>query len=250
MAYKGATNATNDDVYNAGFEVGKQEGLKAFWDAYVPGTTGYSLAFAGYRWTDTTFAPNKNITLPNTGNSANMMFYYTGISNLAEILESRGLYIDARNYVGSNGFMSYFYNSAAIKHIGRILFPADPKRWEKAFWNCTALHTIDELPSVYGTYFDADTFYKCYALENIKFTGEITTSNFYITWSKKLSKASLNSLIIALSPTITGKTARISLTAVNTAFETSTGAGDGSTSQEWKDLIAIRPNWTISLYDS
>ena len=112
------------------------------------------------------------------------------------------------------------------------------------------MHTIDELPSVYGTYFDADTFYKCYALENIKFTGEITTSNFYITWSKKLSKASLNSLIIALSPTITGKTARISLTAVNTAFETSTGAGDGSTSQEWKDLIAIRPNWTISLYDS
>lgn len=53
----------------------------------------------------------------------------------------------------------------------------------------------------------------------------------------KLSKASIESVINALSTTTTGLTITLSKTAVNNAF----------TDAEWTALEATKPNWTISL---
>lgn len=53
----------------------------------------------------------------------------------------------------------------------------------------------------------------------------------------KLSKASIESVINALSTTTTGLTVTLSQTAVNNAF----------TEAEWEALEATKPNWTISL---
>lgn len=63
----------------------------------------------------------------------------------------------------------------------------------------------------------------------------------------KLSKPSITSIINCLSTTTSGLTVTLSKTAVNNAFETSEGVADGSTSQEWLNLVATKTNWTISL---
>ena len=64
------------------------------------------------------------------------------------------------------------------------------------------------------------------------------------------SKESLASVINALSDTTTGLTVTLRLAAVNSAFETSAGAADGSTSDEWLALAATKSNWTINLINS
>lgn len=62
-----------------------------------------------------------------------------------------------------------------------------------------------------------------------------------------LDKASTKSIINALSNTATGQTLTLNIAAVNTAFETSSAAKDGSTSTEFAALVATKTNWTIVL---
>ena len=50
-----------------------------------------------------------------------------------------------------------------------------------------------------------------------------------------------------ISDNVTGQAVSVKKDAVNIAFETSAGAGDGSTSAEWLALVATKTNWTISL---
>ena len=83
-------------------------------------------------------------------------------------------------------------------------------------------------------------------LENIIFEGEIG-KEIDIQHSHKLTKASITSIINALSSTTSGLSVTLSKTAVNTAFETSTGANNGSISTEWSALVATKTNWTINL---
>lgn len=62
-----------------------------------------------------------------------------------------------------------------------------------------------------------------------------------------LDKTNTTSVINALSATTTGQTLTLNLSAVNTAFETASGAKDGSTSTEFAALVATKTNWTIVL---
>lgn len=84
-------------------------------------------------------------------------------------------------------------------------------------------------------------------IEHIGFEGVIGQNGLNVSWSTKLDKESHVKLINTLSSTTSGLSVTVSLTAVNKAFETSEGANDGSTSQEWLNLIATKNNWTISL---
>jgi hypothetical protein len=83
-------------------------------------------------------------------------------------------------------------------------------------------------------------------LENIRVRGRIVKSTNF-QWSTKLSKDSIISIINALSTTTSGLSITLSKVAVNKAFETSEGANDGSTSAEWLNLIATRPNVSFNL---
>lgn len=85
----------------------------------------------------------------------------------------------------------------------------------------------------------------CLALREIRFQGIIPQSLSFAY--SPLSKQSIISACICLSPTATGKTLELDITAVDTAFETAEGAADGSTSAEWMALVDSKPNWTISL---
>ena len=75
----------------------------------------------------------------------------------------------------------------------------------------------------------------------------IACDGWDLHWATALTKASITSVINALSTTTSGKTLTLSKAAVNKAFETSAGAGDGEASTAWISLEQSRPNWTISL---
>jgi hypothetical protein len=84
-------------------------------------------------------------------------------------------------------------------------------------------------------------------LKEVRFEGVIGQNGLSFAQSTVLSKASVESVINALSSTTSGLTVTFSLVAVNSAFATTEGGTDGSTSAEWSALIATKSNWTISL---
>lgn len=82
-----------------------------------------------------------------------------------------------------------------------------------------------------------NAFNGCAALEELPISGTIKVGDLNLKDSPKLSKASITSIINALSTTKSGLTVTLSKTAVNNAF----------TTDEWNALIGTRTNWTISL---
>ena len=84
------------------------------------------------------------------------------------------------------------------------------------------------------------------ALREIRFQGIIGLS-LDLSEAPVLSAASMESAISCLSGSASGLTLTLSAAAVNAAFETAEGAGDGSQSAAWAALIATKSNWTISL---
>jgi hypothetical protein len=89
------------------------------------------------------------------------------------------------------------------------------------------------------------TFGGLNSLEELEIVGTIGNT-VDLHWSTKLSKASIYSVLNALSTTTSGLPVTLSKTAVDVAFKTGT-TNNGSTSNEWKNLIATKSNWTISL---
>ena len=79
------------------------------------------------------------------------------------------------------------------------------------------------------------TFLNCTALKEFRIVGTIGLSvDFQYS---PLSKASIESIMDALSDTTTGTSVTFSKIAVNVAF----------TTDEWNALVATKPNWTVTL---
>jgi hypothetical protein len=89
--------------------------------------------------------------------------------------------------------------------------------------------------------------YYCPELEYVRIEGVIGQSGIDLKYSTKLTRESIESIVNALSDTAEGKTITLSKAAVNKAFETSEGANDGASSQEWDGLEGLYMNWTITL---
>lgn len=88
-------------------------------------------------------------------------------------------------------------------------------------------------------------FNNCQALTDITIEGSIDVTISF-AWSP-LNKPSIINVFDVLLSTATGQTVTFKKTAVDAAFETSEGANDGGTSDEWNTLVASKPNWTVSL---
>lgn len=118
--------------------------------------------------------------------------------------------------------------------------------------NCTTMFSqCEQLQSIKLVIVDENTVYDNwfnfnYALEDIAFEGVIA-NNIKFHMSPILSKASIVNVMSHVSPTAT-LTATFKQEAVNKAFETSSGANDGSTSAEWQSIINAKPaNVTVAL---
>ena len=232
--------AGNDAGYDEGIEVGKQAQYDEFWDTTqgYGSRTSYAYAFAYFN--DALFFPKYDI-VPTV--NASYMFYMTNISTerFREVLEK--IQIDISQLKSCAQVFS------TLGQTKELPFDIDVSNATSTFdlfaWN-SALKTIKKIivseTTPIQTWFNADS-----SLENLTIEGTIGQNGLDLQWSTKLSKASITSVMEALTGSTGGLSVTLSLTAVNKAFETSSGANDGSTSAEWLLLYNNRRNWTINL---
>ncbi len=158
-----------------------------------------------------------------------------------------------------------FAYCAELLEIPDLNIPT-PKKYSATYGYCYKLHTIHgKIRTDENTVFSASAFREDHALQNMEIEGIIGQNNFNVQWSKKLSGASIVSIIEALSTTTSGLTVTLSQTAVdNMVFPITSTRTDAegneytTTYNSWIDLAGdgiegspnekgIRPNWTISL---
>lgn len=225
-------------VYQAGQDAGKEEAYDLFWDTYQENgnRTDYTNAFYNQNWKQTIFRPKYDMA---PARAAYMFQYFnqTGpVFDLAQHLEELGITID----FGNTTSMSYMFDNAGVTRLPEI-DTQSCGALPYTFRNCHELETLDKLIlKADGSQSFRSAFNGLEKLKNITAAGVIGQSIQFPN-STLLSKASITSFINALSATKTGQSITFSLTAVNSAFT------DGSTGTEWAELIATKPNWTISL---
>jgi hypothetical protein len=138
----------------------------------------------------------------------------------------------------TGGFTYTFCSCSSLEEIEDVGLPPSYV-YSYTFAYCSLLHTIGKITVDENTRFD-NPFANNLSLENLTIAGTIGQNGFNVQWSTKLSKASIISIINALSTTASGNSVTLSKVAVESAF--------GSTaSEEWISLINTRSNWTINL---
>lgn len=219
------------------YDAGKQAEYDRFWDKFQQNgnRTDYAFAFAGAGWNSETLKPKYPVT-PT---------YCFEMFRSCRKIDITNVGVDF-DFSKSTSF-SNFAHSSAILHFG-VVDTTSATGLSYTFYNCSWLTTIDKLilksdgsQTMGGNY----TFYNCDSLKNIVIEGVIG-SNISFRWSP-LTKASIESVMAALSDTASGCSVAFSKAAVNTAFETAEGLEDGSASDAWQALVATKDNWTVSL---
>ena len=225
-----------DEVYESGKASGGGDSYyDAFWDAYQQNgeRVNYRTAFADNCWNDNNLIPKYDI-VPTF---ATDMFRRGGATHYPDKIN-----ID---FSKCTEFGSCF-NSCVFREIGIVDMRSAGNNLHYAIYNCGNLTKIEKVILKENQVVATSTFADNPKLESITFEGVIVgVINF--GRSSKLSKSSIQNMFSCLSNTATEQTLTLSKTAVNNAFETSSGLADGSTSQEWLNLVATKTNWTISL---
>ena len=173
----------------------------------------------------------------DTSNGTSFSNMFSGCSSLTTIPQ-----LDTSN--GTN-FGNMFNGCSSLTTIPQ-LDTSKGEYFSYMFIGCSSLTTVPQLDTSNGTNF-GNMFNGCSRLTNLTITGSINVSGMDLKAATKLSKASITSVVSALSASASGKSITFSKTAIGSAFETSSGAADGSASDEWLNLIATKSNWTISL---
>ena len=217
------------------YEAGKKAEYDAFWDNYQENgnKTDCHNMFYGSGWTNAIYKPKH----PLRPTDAYAMYQKSGITDI---------------YCGGNTIVDfskctdlyYTFYGTHIKHLG-VLDLSSTTRINSCFAASAKLISIDKLIMSESITTAAGAFKNTLALSDVTVEGVIACS-IDIHWSP-LSHDSIESIISHLSDTTTRQTLTLSKAAVNKAFETTTSANDGSTSDEWKELTDSKPNWTISL---
>ena len=227
-----ATGGNTDAAYQAGFDAGKQAEYDAFWDAYQQNgkRTNYAYAFGGDGWrTAALFKPKYDLKPIN----ANCMFAYGSLTgcDLKNLLESSGVVLDTSQTTNFKYFLQYSspfripeLDTRAANNLNDMVHNANVATIDKLILRddgSQEIHSIIRFSP---------------GLENIVIEGVIG-SNVNLSESIKLTKASIESIMNALSDISASKTLQLSKTAVNNAF----------TTDAWNALVASKPNWTITL---
>ena len=209
------------------FEAGKKAQYDSFWDGYqINGTRNYyAYAFAGQGWGNT-FYPKYNIVPTNTCNG---LFREVGYINLRKRLLECGVTLDTSNVTS----LTYSFAYGSITELPKIDC-SNVGTLDSIFRDEKLLTLIEELVVTEKLKY-TNPFYNCIKLKDITITGVIGES-FDIHFSP-LTKASITSIINALSSNASGKVVTFNKTAKEAAF----------TDAEWASLVSTKTNWTIAL---
>ena len=228
IAEKLAKIAENEQAV---FEAGVKSEYDRFWDVYQENgnMTYYAYAFAGVGWTQSVFKPKYNI-VPVTPTS---MFSSSRIVDIRP--QTIGVDVDFSKCTS----FYYLCSNSTIKYIGVVdCSSASPASLSYIFSSAKELVSVEKviMPEMDSAGFADKSFENAVKLEHICIEGVIHRSTS-LRWSPLLSKASMESMINALSDTAEGQTITFSQVAKNNAF----------TDSEWAALIGTKPNWTFSL---
>lgn len=186
-----------DEVY----ETGRKAEYDAFWDNFQKNgyRISYRYSFYGNYWTDALYNPKYPIVCEGQA-SAQDLFHTSKITDTK---------VDV--YFGEGNTNSRAFGADALVTI-------------------RGLHISENIAFL-------NTFQNALSLENLTIIGVIGQNGFDVKDCKKLSKASIESIMAALSTATNSLTVTLSKTAVNNAF----------TDEEWTALVSQHNNWTISL---
>lgn len=232
---------------------GMQVEYDRFWDDYQRNGNpeGYEYAFAGQRWNSENWKPKYPIKL----NGKTYLSSYTGLFNYFDRgLEKAPLELPEGviDFTNCRSIADAFAN-ANITKVEMNALPAENHLADfmtRAFagGNISAVKLKTVKIGTNENIGYASTFTHAYALENVSFVdGSVIGKAVSFEYSTRLTKQSIENIIHVLSDTTSGISIRFSLKAVNNAFETAEGAADGASAEAWTELIATKPNWTISL---
>ncbi len=237
IAEKLTTIAENEQKV---FDAGKQAEWSEFWDSYQQNgnRTYYNFAF-GYQWTDICFKPKYDIR----PTSAMQMFYSCNMTDVQANLDKAGVVMDLSKVTNFRGLVS----SSRVTRLG-VIDTTGATVLDGIFNSAGFLETVELLilkEDGSQTQGQDRPFANATSLKNITVQGKFGLT-FSMQWCP-LSKESIYSVVNALLETATGQTLTLPLSTIKTRFETSSGAQDGNTAEEWLTLAASKSNWTISL---
>jgi hypothetical protein len=177
------------------------------------------------------------------GNAA-YAFTATGITDLSQALSNSGVSLDTS---GVTNPASMFASASSIRVLPILDFSNCTSIANLCNW-CMRVHTIEKIILSDMTTMTSATgaFTRCDKLENIEIGGFFACSVSFAD-SPLLTKQSIESIMLSLSESTTGKTATLNKKAIDKAYETAEGANDGSNSEDWLGFVAYKSNWTISL---
>lgn len=245
-----------EDVYNEGISKGVKQGIeqgieqgadaekKRWWGIYQENGNRTLWAYGFAYWTVDAVDPQYNVKPTN----ANAMFNNFKASgdrklNIPEIEARNGIKFDFSRCTAFQNMIAW----GQVEDLGFVDMTAGVASIDTSFSYCSALKRVsiaikEDGSQNFSGAFDSDT-----ALEDLTVVSGYFGSNLNFQWATKLKKASFVSVISHLLDSASGLSATFPKTACDKAFETANGANDGSTSSEWLDLIATKPNWTIKL---
>lgn len=229
------------DGRNEGIDEGRQAEYDAFWDVFQKNGVrdDYLYAFASCGWTQNLFKPKYGIC----ASDARYMFQNSSITDI------RKSTTDTEITFAPGCLFDYFLNDSSVVHAG-VVDMSEAGSGYLVFRNARKLETVEKLilpldASSASINHWRSAFLNCSSLREITIEGTFDKALSF-KYSTRLSRASIESIFAALSDSTSNLTVTISSVAVSAAFETSEGAGDGSESAAWTDLIATKPNWTIA----
>ena len=230
------------------FAAGKKAENDAFWDDYQQNgnRTDYSCAFGGIGWNDVSFKPKYNINIAND----DLMFgNKCAISDLGKSLRDAGVTMTIK----SNAMGRMFQDFRGIK-IGGMNYDYPLRSMSYMFYRSTNLEEIEDTIPLRddGSCTCDQAFRLCYALKEIRFSGVIGQDGFDFKDCTQLSRASIESILNALSTTTKDLKITFSKEAVDVAFAEAGYIGSESqTWDEWTTTLPIdgefRGNWIFDL---
>lgn len=180
--------------YDEGYADGKRDEYGAFWDVYQDcgNRQDYQTAFRGVGWTADTFRPTYDIA---TTGFVTSLFRGSRIAvDLVKHLNELGVTLDLSQ---SRGVVEAFMDSQFTR-IGSVDVSSAASL--QNLFNGAMAETIDELILKNdGTNTFSNTFSGCTALKNLTIKGVIGQNGFNVSACKELSRASIESIVAALS---------------------------------------------------
>ena len=191
-------------IADAVYEKGKKDEYDKFWDAFQDygNRTYYLSGFQGNQgWTKDNFYPKYDIK--PVGN-ANQIFYAwenkdTQTMDLAARLRECGVVLDTSQATS----LQYAFAYVKFASIPPIDLTGLTSNSSLLFGDSSTIKTIEKLIIAETTPINANWFRSGTGLTNLTIEGTIGQSNFSVKDNKKLTKASILSILKALSLNIT-----------------------------------------------